>query len=278
MIGRTNATSGGSSLVKGGAVLASHSAGAPGMTDRGVVTLGDGKQYRLLEIKQSGTLSFNAAQLKKGIRADVCIVSGGQGGGRGGANHGGYGGRMLNLYGLLLDDLSVVIGAGGAGAASSNYGSLGGQSTLRRASDAGAMGPIPGVGTGGGRGGYSSSQGAYQFGDAIGKKPFDDASYFSPHCGGGGGGAYSPGGGGNYTGGAGGTNGGDGAHRISVGSPQGQPGPAGDASAGAGGAYNAAGAAASYYGGGGGGGGSNGTTDRNGGNGYQGVVWVRIPA
>lgn len=279
-VGRTNA--GGASPVKGGAVSVAHSAGSQAMTDRGVVTLGEGRQYRLLEIRQSGTLTFDASQLTRGILADVCICNGGQGGGRQSSNHGGQGGMLINVYGVRLQNLTVVIGAGGTGKTGvSGEGALGGITSIKRSGDANAISAPLGLGSGGGNGANESMSYAIStrfYGDGYGKRPFGDPAYFGIHSGGGGGGGYY----GIATnqhrkGGQGGTNGGDGSY-VSTGGFYG--GPAGDASAGAGGGGASAGANAAYYGGGGGGGGVDGEDSLygNGGNGYQGVVWVRIPA
>lgn len=270
-IGSTNAT--GAGRLRGRHIVVSHSAGASAMVDHGVVTLGDGNAYRLLEIKSSGALTFNAAQLARGFTADICIVQGGQGGGRGNYDRGGFGGKLLNFYGLKMLDLSVVIGAGGSGATvGSALGGDGGASSIQRAIDPAAF-EASGCGTGAGAGGGNTASATN--GDGLAKYPFGDAAYFSIHCGGGGGGGSS---GSNTSGGSGGTNGGSGAARTSGGNAGGA---AGDGSAGAGsGAGSTAGGDAAYYGGGGGGGFHAATSAgyTGGGNGFQGVVWLRIPA
>ena len=117
-------------------------------------------------------------------------------------------------------------------------------------------------------------------GDGIAKYPFGDSTTFKSHCAGGGGGPASfydhsqP-----YptttSGGNGGSNGGNGGYAGSG------SGAGGDYGGGRGGSYG--GSAATFYGGGGGGGGANGDNNSGGsgyagGAGYQGVVYIRVPA
>jgi hypothetical protein len=229
------------------------------MIDHGVVTMAAGS-FRLLEVKQSGTLFFNEDQAKRGISSDVCLVGGGQNGNAYGGRGGG-GGQMVHLNDLTIyGDILAVIGAAG------------GTTSMTYVYDQGIRTAAAGTGTGGGAGGYNQGQGA---GDGIAKYPFGDIAHFNIHCGGGGGGGYlnsdtsAKGKGGN-----GGTNGGNGG---AGGSGSDANGAAGDSSAGAGGSGHA-----SYYGGGGGGGYRwiyNGNEMSSGyGLGYQGVIWIRIPA
>lgn len=282
MTGRTNAAARGG-FVKGGSALVSHSAGSGGMSDHGVVEMTNDKSYRLLEIKQSGTLTFNASQLKQGIKADVCVVNGGQGGGSS-SRTGGCGAKLQNFYNITLNTLTLVIGAGTSGIATNSSGtpSKGGISSFLVA-DAPEAAYMP-QGAGSGRGstfvfsdGISDTD---QYGDALHKYPFYDAAYFNPHCGGGGaGGYYETTSANRRNGGAGGTNGGNGTLGTTGGS---SGGAAGNSSAGSGGSGSTPGAGgdATYYGGGGGGGGyrdSSGASGK-GGNGYAGVIWIRIPA
>lgn len=283
MTGRTNAlAAAGASYVPGADVIVSHSAGTDGMTDHGIVTMTDG-DYRLLEIKQSGTLTFDSDQVAQGIFAGICIVGGGQGGGYG-AGRGGDGGFLRNIA-TFLKNAVVVIGAGGAGSSTSISGDAGGSSSMALQGSPDlitAATSSAGSGSGGGQGGSSPTAG---FGDGINKYPFGDSAYFNIHSGGGGGGPYyhwyyesSS----YYSGGNGGTDGDNGSGRISG---IYTPGTA-DSSAGAGGNYNQVGYSAAYYGGGGGGGGSNyayvsgsyQTVRYAGGAGYQGVIWMRVPA
>jgi len=266
MTGKTNAAAR-AGFVKGGDVLVSHSAGNAGMTDHGVVTLADGS-YRLLEIKQSGTLTFDAAQATKGIIAESCLVGGGQGGGSGGYP-GGNGGLMRHLRTFLTVSMTAVIGAGGSGFPSGEQGTgfPGGTTSLSAAGF--SLSVSVGSGTGGGAGGHSSGS-TVGTGDGLSKYPFSDPSHFNIHCGGGGGGRAYYNSSTQYSGGVGGTNGGNGSQRVSGSYSDGA---AGDSSAGAGGSN------AAYYGGGGGGGRY--YTSSNiyaGANGYQGVIWIRIPA
>lgn len=256
-------------LVPGADVIVSHSAGASGMTDHGVETMADG-DFRLLEIKQSGTLTFDAAQLALGIPTQICLVGGGENGATGG--RGGCGGEVINLFKVISANLSATIGAGGSGITSIS----GGVARSTRAAGFNGSYPLTSKSIGGSGGG-----GQRYYEGAVGllqpTYPFGDSSYFSPHAGGGGGGGYySSTGPTMYNGGAGGTNGSGGSAAVNGSTYNG--GAAGDSSAGAGGSRSGVGANAAYYGGGGGGGGTNGGTTQAGGTGYQGVIWIRIPA
>ena len=268
MTGRTNAAAA-SGFAKGGDVLVSHSAGGAGMTDHGPVTLADG-DFRLLEIRQSGTLTFHDNQLAHGIPCELCLVGGGENGHQGGA--GGCGGEVLSFFSMLGANLTVVIGAGGSGMTSVSGGAAG---STRAAGFSGSY-PLTSKSIGGSGGG---GQRYYEGGAGLLQStyPFRDLSHFSPHAGGGGGGGYySSRGPVLYAGGAGGTTGSGGNPAASGESYAG--GAAGDSSAGAGGARSGVGGNAAYYGGGGGGGGRRGSTEQAGGSGYQGVIWIRIPA
>ncbi len=280
MIGRTNAQISGASRVAGGEVIVSHSAGTGGMTDHGVVTLQDG-EYRLLEVKQSGMLTFEEGQVEQGILADVCVVNAGCGGGNWG-NVGGPGGKLQNFYRIALDNMTVVVGAGGA----PNNG-VGGTSSFTMLSAPESIYMPSGYGTGAGDTRASGDGGPNTtfYGDGLPKFPFANTSYFDKHCGGGGaGGQYDSVSTYRRSGGKGGTNGGNGSMATTGGS---SGGAAGDSSAGAGAGGTSSGTPpngenAKYYGGGGGGAGVR-TTDGNdangtGGSGYQGVIWIRIPA
>lgn len=293
--------------VSGADVIVSHSTGASGMTDHGVVTMEDG-DYRLLEVKKSGTLTFDQDQLERGIRADVCLVGGGSGGSSyssGSPNlvhRGGPGGHMYNFYDMLItSNLTMTVGAGGSagvgGTGTNTYfgtagGSGGASQIIKNPNDSVPNYVIPGTsngasptacGTGGG--------GNVGTPDGRSKYPFGDSSYFNIHCGGGGDGAYYGTSGPIYhKGGAGGTNGSAGSPYSTGSSLPLTGGAAGDASAGAGGGVTSTysegqqpGSNAHYYGGGGGAGGQ---TYQNStgyewaassGAGYQGVIWIRIP-
>lgn len=309
MIGRTNAAAR-AGFVKGGDVLVSHSAGASGMIDHGVVTMAAGS-FRLLEVKQSGTLSFDADQLAQGILADICIVSGGDGGDKGGP--GGSGGFLLNYFNVLINaNLLAVVGAGGAAGVNANnstgaLGGVGGRTSFQFIGhDALYITPnmthhmvysyTPysnyfkhGTGCGALGGAADNTSNSRTQGNGLAKYPFEDSSYFDPHCGAGGGGKYTKsdytGGGGSFysSGGNGGTNGGNGGASTAVASyAEAVPGVAGDSSAGSGGSP---GGNATNYGGGGGGGNLSWShysdldnyNYSNGGAGYQGVIWIRIP-
>ena len=150
---------------------------------------------------------------------------------------------------------------------------------------------------GGGAGGYrdpsSSSTNVSGYGGGSGdgqsKVPFGDSATFNPHCAGGGGGAYYRGSDLQwFTGGAGGSNGGSGgagrysdSSSLSGGSGGNYGGGAGGSSSNSGGN---GGSGARFYGSGGGGGGCKvvpytwSPDSGSGGSGYQGVVYIRVPA
>lgn len=238
---------------------------ANGMTDE-IVTMADG-EYRLLTLTKSGTLTVPTE-----VTADVWLC----GGGAHGVNHssyGGYGGGggfVASSYGLNVKEVVATVGAA-AGATS-----------FMDVSANGASGKNGGSGGGGNYWGGSSSAGT---GAGVSTYPFEDTTYFSgkPHCAGGGGG-------GTYIntqctcGGAGGSNGSAGSQGIKT---------SHDYYGGAGGLYGGghgcsassdhSGRKATFYGGGGGGRGSY-ERERDTeydytarGNGYQGVIYVRIP-
>lgn len=150
---------------------------------------------------------------------------------------------------------------------------------------------------GGGAGGYNSDidSGTYPSGygggsgDGQSKIPFGDSTTFNPHCAGGGGGAYYRGSDLQwFTGGAGGSNGGSGgagrysdSSTLSGGSGGNYGGGAGGSSSNSGGN---GGSSARFYGSGGGGGGCKvvpytwSPDSGSAGSGYQGVVYIRVPA
>ena len=251
----------------------------------------DGKAYTLYKLTGSGTLSVKGRA--KGVGVWLC--GGGANGTTGNTNNdttrclGGAGAYCAQLDSATLKgDYVVTIGAA-QGATS--FGSL--------LSVAAVSGKFGGTG-GGGAGGYSyidgtelkrvanNNQGA---GDGLSKIPFSDDTTFQPHCAGGGaGGYYTPNntaGGNHYTGGAGGTNGGSGAVSVYTSSSSIDGGAGGNKGGGRGGSATVntsatSGGSASYYGSGGGGGGYDGSSYGadygSGGAGYQGIVYVRVPA
>ena len=254
------------------------------MTDQ--IVLMSNVAYRLLTLTSSGTLT-----LSKSRKGDVWMVSGGARGTR----YGGGGGYTKQVAGVTLTgSMAAVVGAGGVYATDSNPGK---STFLGNTTNAPGISGIQNGGSGGG--GYGGNSGGsgdgiskYPFGNAGGAKLKSSGAIVSgtdkPHCGGGGGGGTED----NendryYFGGAGGTNGGNGG-TITNDSSGGDGGTGGDYGGGGGGTGvndNAFihGKAATFYGSGGGGGGywinSKGTRDLqgNGGDGYQGIIYIRIP-
>ena len=240
-------------------------------TDYGMVTMSDGARYRLLAFTSSGTLS-----IEQPVNCEVCVVGGGVHGVRADSAGGGYGGAgayLKNQSVSAYNGGSVVVGA------AQGISSIGGVSV---AAVSGKNG-----GTGAGNFYFVGT------GDGLSKYPFEDTGYSlwagKPHCAGGGQGAdereMSDGSIEGYNGGNGGTNGGNGysggSNRVS------------NPSGGVGGIYgggdggdrtteNGRGRNATYYGSGAGGGGRYKYSDGHetlgyGGNGYQGIVYMRIP-
>ena len=235
-------------------------------TDYGMVTMSDGARYRLLAFTASGTLS-----IEQPVNCEVCVVGGGANGTKAtyiGGGDGGAGAYLKNQFVSAYNGGSVVVGASQ------------GVSSIADVSVNAVSGRNGGTGAGGDTAGT---------GDGISKYPFEDMSYSlwasKPHCAGGGQGvedwrrrADSPAVG--YPGGNGGTNGGNGYPRGSnqVSSPSGGVG--GSYGGGAGGGSN--GGNATYYGSGAGGGRCyrdpyDAYFYYNGGSGYQGIVYMRIP-
>lgn len=236
------------------------------MTDE-IVTMGDGNQYRLLTLISSGTLSIPAE-----VKADVWLCGGGaRGGGTPSdtATHGGGGGYVNSAYNQSIQNTVATVGAASG---ASSFGGI----TANGAT--GANG-----GSGGGQGGYpwNSPKGT---GAGVTTYPFGDTTYFAgkPHCAGGSGGSYESDDGGDYNrAGSGGSNGSDGSGTQYQVAPTQVPG--GLLGGGYGGktinGYSWDGGNASFYGSGGGGRGLNWKDSfaNNGGNGYQGVIYMRIP-
>ena len=224
-----------------------------------------GVEYTLYTITGSGTLTV------EGEFADTSIwlCGGGANGQKGSTSYGygGGGGYAASHTGKIEQGTYTV--TIGAAAGTTSFGSL---ATAKGAS-----------GKNGGTGG-----GNYGKGDGIAKYPFADTANFKCHCAGGGGGEskqYATGGSATTrTGGIGGTNGGDGGDTGSgtAGGDYGG-GQGGDAYVTYDEAYAWGGESATFYGSGGGGGGyaksGGSTTDKGiGGAGYQGVVYIRVPA
>lgn len=237
-----------------------------------VVTMGNGLQYRLLTLTSSGKLTLGDACDNVG----VWLCSGGNVGGdtlSNKAGDGGIGGEFgSSIYSNLLTAV-VIVAAGG----NSSSGGGGGYSEFR------PNGQIDNSFTlkEGAEGGTGATMYNYGRGGAApleSTQPFKDSYFTSYPCAGGGGGSgyntgsrYGGGGGGSSLGrgedGGGGTS--SAAGGITGG---GKGGDAGGSSESEKSGHNA-----TYYGSGGGGGAIRYAETHNGGNGYQGVVFVRIP-
>ena len=234
-------------------------------TDYGMVTMSDGARYRLLAFTSSGTLS-----IEQPVNCEVCVVGGGANGTKAtksGGGDGGAGAYLKNQSVSAYNGGSVVVGAGQ------------GVSSIADVSVNAVSGKNGGTGAGGNTAGT---------GDGISKYPFEDTGYSlwagKPHCAGGGQGAYTyetpQGYIRGYNGGNGGTNGGNGYPQASSWTSSPSGGVGGSYGGGAGGAGN--GGNATYYGSGAGGGRCYRDPDDayfyyNGGSGYQGIVYIRIP-
>lgn len=231
-------------------------------TDYGMVTMSDGARYRLLAFTSSGTLS-----IEQPVKCEVCVVGGGANGlsgASGGVNTcaGGAGAYMKNQVIEAFDGGEVIVGA------AQGASSIGGVSVNAVSGKSG--------GTGGG-GAYINSGGT---GDGLSKYPFGDLNYElwsgKPHCAGGGGGGYDNDG--QHGGGRGGSNGTNGDGFVSGTPYQGAGGLYGGGNGGPS-QWNLdhSGVSGSYYGSAGGGGGRYNNSKGNGGSGYQGIVYMRIP-
>ena len=250
------------------------------MTDE-IVTMGDGKQYRLLTRIRSGTLS-----IAQEVKADVWLCGGGargENGSKSGGGRGGSGGFIAQTQQQSVENIVCVVGAGNSGASS-----VSGDVTLNAN---GAVYPIPwgynsAAGSSGGGGGADYNVSGL-IGSGVSTYPFNDTTYFNgrPHCPGGGGGAYRDESGTNIeyatggSGGSNGSNGGTGQYSDQYNNASAAPGGLfGGGNGGADPAYSSSGSkAGSFYGAGGGGGSGRDTSFKNGANGYQGVIYVRIP-
>lgn len=261
-------------------------------TDK-VVTM-NGKTYRLLTLTSSGTLT-----LEEPVIGDVWMVGGGASGQKGiyspmrGGNGGGGGMSRFDKNITITKTNTAIIGSGGIAPTGNMDGAIGGQSSFNSLST-----PVPSYfndgGSGGGQGGNNAGNdsGAAVWasnGDGLSKWPFEVAnlSGMNLHSGGGGGGTmlnasiyYY------YYGGNGGSNGSGGNQdATSYSSSARRTGGAYGGGTGGNGEdeSNVNGGNATYYGSGGGGGGAcsadkaRDSYNGDAGNGYQGVVYVRIP-
>ena len=237
-------------------------------TDYGMVTMSDGARYRLLAFTSSGTLS-----IEQPVNCEVCVVGGGANGAtatnKGGGGDGGAGAYLKNQSVSAYNGGPVVVGA------------RQGVSSIADVSVNAVSGKSGGTGAGGKTGGI---------GDGISKYPFGDTGYSlwagKPHCAGGGHGADDSGSNPSqgHKGGDGGTNGSNGyqwGNHLAA-NPRGGVG--GSYGGGTGGDYTTGGNGrnATYYGSGAGGGRKYLDRDYNvrcydGGSGYQGIVYIRIP-
>ena len=253
-----------------GAMVIGYSA-AGGMQDAGVVTMGDGKQYRLLTLTKSGTLT-----VPEEVQAEVWMCGGGVDGIGGDplntdASCGGAGSHIATGALKLAKSNVAVIGAGNNGL--SSFGGLQNKES---------------AGKNGGTGGGGLTAGGT--GDGVDKHPFADSVYFpDAHCGGGAAGATAtlimpPAQ--TKSGGNGGTNGGSGKTGTAGSSLPVSGGVGGVKGGGSGGNVTnmttfTSGQDATFYGSGGGGGALTTSTAGNkssaGGAGYQGVIYIRIP-
>ena len=236
-----------------------------------------GKTYRLLTLTGSGTLT-----VPEEVTADVWMCSGGNGGAGYGC-YGGGGGHILISEGLKIDKTTAcTVGAGAYGAGSSyTTGRIGSVSTFGNLTSPAETVSAENGASGGGGGARTSVSGS---GDGVSTVPFAETTFFDPHsAGGGGGGMRDASDETKRAGGAGGSDGSNGSGKDSLsGNYYGGAGGTKGGGDGGSGSRTGVGAAATFYGSGGGGGGvywsSKGTKYSNdGGAGYQGVIYVRIP-
>ena len=221
-----------------------------------VVTMGDGKKYRLLTLTSSGILT-----LEEEVSADVWLCYGGGNGASYNGNVGGAGGSggiFCNETATLPKTSTITIAAAGgasniSGVNLSNW--------------------LTGAGGGGGANGGSKVYGTGGVKAGGDTRPFQD-SYFTsyPCAGGGGGGSANSKSGSNYSGGNGGSSTGAGANGSGYSYSN------GGVTGGGRGAYLSGGATAATYYGSGGGGGQGSSYEYGGGkSGYQGLCVIRIP-
>lgn len=237
----------------------------------------EGQAYRLITLTGSGTFTVTSGS----AAADIWLCGGGRSGGRGTntstlsvrGGDGGHGAKAAQLTGHTLQGAYTVSVAGASGI--SSFGD--------------AVQSASGAGSGGGPGAYlSDGVTVTNPGDGESKYPFGDTANFYCHCAGGGGGGvdrgnsatsgyYSKGGGnGGSNGGAGTYNDGGGGNGGNYGGGVGSL--ATKTNTGSIKVTRQAGAGSYYGSGGGGGAGVYDYGASNGAAGYQGVVYVRIPA
>lgn len=254
------------------------------MTDE-IVTMGDGKQYRLLTLTSSGTLT-----IAQPVVADIWLCGGGANGVRGYKNYGGRGGSggfIESLVKYTIPGAVPLVATIGAATAQT---ALAGESPILSANGAYPSDSYPyptsyGASGGGGAGGNSNRSGLAGTGETT--YPFGDTVYFNgkPHCAGGGGGAFRDESGSETER----AKGGDGGSNGSNGKPGRAASTGGSASASTGGLLGGGdggsdpvtsgsnGKPGTFYGAGGGGGPGRDTGGKAAGSGYQGVIYVRIP-
>ena len=265
------------------------------MTDE-IVTMGDGKQYRLLTLTRSGTLS-----IEQPVIADIWLCGGGANGGKAwtGGNaggHGGSGGYIAKESRVQLQNLSCIVGAAAGNSSVSGDTLL--TANCGTVDDMYNEPSTPMGASGGGGRGSKSSHRTGLVGTGENTYPFEDDVYFSgkPHCAGGGGGNYRES---EYgvsahdeskagNGGSNGSNGNAGGAFSSshFNKDPGLGGALGGGKGGNGTGSSTKASAATFYGSGGGGGfaeryeddyGDRTYTTSKPSNGYQGVIYVRIP-
>ena len=243
----------------------------------------DSVAYKLYALTSSGTLTL-------GVAAQVWGCGGGAGGQSATASAsggGGGGGYVLEAFNLAVGSYAVTIGAGGAASTAGGATSIAG-----RSANGGGIGSGTKYGGAGGSGGGASAANDYSSyddvstggkGAGVSTYPFGIAD-LNAHCAGGGGSAdeyyrYKDDDG-NWnvhgsSGGAGGTDGGDGGGSKAGGWGSGTGGEYGG---GRGATTGYDGKPGTFYGAGGGGGSRFHDEYNIGGAGYQGVVYVLIPA
>lgn len=235
----------------------------------------EGQAYRLITLTGSGTFTVTSGS----AAADIWLCGGG---GRGSSGKitmsvrggdGGHGAKAAQLTGHTLQGAYTVSVAGASGV--SSFGD--------------AVKSASGAGSGGGPGAYlSDGVTVTNPGDGESKYPFGDTANFYCHCAGGGGGGVDEGnnassGNSSKSGGNGGSNGGAGTYNNGGGGNGGNYGGgvgslATKTNTGSIKVTRQAGAGSYYGSGGGGGAGVYDYGASNGAAGYQGVVYVRIPA
>lgn len=238
----------------------------------------NGKTYTLYKITGSGTLTVKGRA--KGV--DIWLCGGGANGSAGSSGGAGAYCAQYNAQTLSGSYTFAVGAATGASSVTRN------SATIYTANGA--------TGKNGGTGGGAGRRGGAGTGDGQSKYPFADTTLFNCHCAGGGGGGYGTNGSGTSSrcdGGSGGTNGGNGNGTGAYISPtiyneeESSGGSGGNYGGGRGGnaswkdSTGYGGGSATFYGSGGGGGGYGQhyqTTAASGGAGYQGVVYIRVPA